>query len=246
VTPPAPPTLRLRDVSMTFGGAAAPNHVLSRIELDIAPKETVAIVGDSGAGKTTLLRIMAGLQRPTTGEVLLDGQRLTQPRPEVTLLFQHYESTLAPWRRTLDNVLLGFPRRGPEYRRVRASALHLLEFMGLASAAHRYPWELSGGMQQRVALARAMIRKPRVLLLDEPFSALDEGARASLASLLLDLQHNDSCSFVLVSHNLDDVTRLAHRVVLFGDRPTRITAVLEASPELTSDALRAHLLPNRG
>jgi NitT/TauT family transport system ATP-binding protein len=241
----AEPVLEVRGVGMTFDGTGSPNQVLDGIDLDIGARETVAFVGESGCGKTTLLRIMAGLQRPTAGDVFLEGRPLARPRPEVSLVFQHYMTTLLPWRRTLDNVVLGLPHRGPDGARARETALRLLEFMGLADAVERYPWELSGGMQQRVALARALIRKPKVLLLDEPFSALDEGARTSLESLLMALQQNDSCSLVLVTHDLHNVSRLAHRVVLFGERPTRIVSVLETEDGLTADALRERLSPLR-
>jgi NitT/TauT family transport system ATP-binding protein len=239
------PILEVRGVAMTFGDAGSANRVLAGIDLHIGARETVALVGESGCGKTTLLRIMAGLQRPTDGEVWLEGRPLLRPQPEVSLVFQHYMTTLLPWRRTLDNVVLGLPHRGPAGVRARETALALLEFMGLAEAVRRYPWELSGGMQQRVALARALIRKPKVLLLDEPFSALDEGARASLESLLMALQKNDACSLVLVTHDLHNVSRLAHRAVLFGERPTRIVSVLEAEDGLTADALRERLSPLR-
>jgi NitT/TauT family transport system ATP-binding protein len=157
-------------------------------------------------------------------------------------VFQHYASTLLPWKRALDNVLFGLKVSPAEARRTRAAAVALLGRMGLADAGDRYPWELSGGMQQRIALARALIRKPRVLLLDEPFSAVDEANRAALHELLLALRREESCGIVLVSHNLEEVRQLCHRVIVLGGRPARVQSVIVDPARLDRDALRTHLL----
>jgi NitT/TauT family transport system ATP-binding protein len=130
-------------------------------------------------------------------------------------------------------------------RALRARALALLDAMGLAGAAGRYPWELSGGMQQRVTLARALIRKPKVLLLDEPFSAVDEATRAGLQDLLLTLHREESCSIVLVSHNLEEVIHLSRRIVILGGSPSRVESLIETSEDLTREVLRSHLTARR-
>jgi NitT/TauT family transport system ATP-binding protein len=226
---------------MTFTSRAGPVPVLEDVSLEVGHRDFLAIVGKSGAGKTTLLRIMAGLQRPTAGCVLLDGAPLSRAQSQVCLVFQHYAATLLPWKRALDNVLLGLPTRGAEGRRHHESALDLLAAMDVAPAADRFPWQLSGGMQQRIALARALVRKPKVLLLDEPFSAVDEATRVSLQELLVSLHDTHPCSIVLVTHNLEEVLRLSRRILVMGGSPSRIERVIETPTQVTREALRVHL-----
>ena len=235
------PVLTVREVGMTFAGLAGTHTALADVSLDVGASDFVAIVGESGCGKTTLLRIMAGLQRPTTGEVRLAGVPVTRPDPQVFLVFQNYAATLMPWKRALDNVLFGLPARGAEARQLRETAAALLEQMGLAGAEARYPWELSGGMQQRITLARALIRRPRVLLLDEPLSAVDEGTRDGLRRLLLDLHREGRCSIVLVSHDLEEVAHLSQRIVVLAGRPARVERTIERTGGLSRDTLRSHL-----
>ena len=237
----APPILSARGVSMVFDGAAGRLAALEDVSLDVSSNDLLAVVSESGCGKTTLLRILCGLQAPTAGEVRLAGVPVLRPEPEVCLVFQHYASTLLPWRRALDNVLFGLRTDGARRGELRETAQALLARMGLAGAENRYPWELSGGMQQRVVLARALIRRPRVLLLDEPFSAVDEPTRASLQELLRTLHREGTCSIVLVSHNLEEVLDLSRRIVVLRGRPARIERVIERPGALTREALRSHL-----
>ena len=234
--------LALRGVSKAFETTDGRQAVLDDVGLEVGSRDLLAIVGESGIGKTTLLRIMAGLERPTAGEVRLAGVPIERPEPQVCLVFQHYASTLLPWKRAVDNVLFGMRARGAEARRFRDTALALLERMGLdAAAAGRHPWELSGGMQQRVVLARALMRRPRVLLLDEPFSAVDERTRAGLEELLLSLHREQPCSIVLVTHDLEQAQRLADRIAVLAGRPARIGRIVERPDRLTREALRSHL-----
>jgi NitT/TauT family transport system ATP-binding protein len=237
----SPGILSARGVSMVFEGSAGRHAALEDVSLDVAPDDLLSIVGESGCGKTTLLRILCGLQTPTAGEVRLAGVPVVRPEPEVCLVFQHYASTLLPWRRALDNVLFGLRTDRAGRAQLRETARALLDRMGLAGAAERYPWELSGGMQQRVVLARALIRRPRVLLLDEPFSAVDESTRASLRELLLSLHREGTCSIVLVSHNLEEVLDLSRRIVVLRGQPARVERIIERPGALTREALRSHL-----
>jgi ABC-type nitrate/sulfonate/bicarbonate transport system ATPase subunit len=227
--------LRIVDVGLAY---RPDEPVLDGVTLDVAPHELVAVVGESGCGKTSLLRIAAGLQRPTRGHVELGGEPVTRPQPSVLMVFQHYAETLLPWKTVLENVTFGLRPRA-EANRHRDAARALLETMGLGGAAGRLPWELSGGMQQRVALARALVRRPAVLLLDEPFSAVDERRRGTLQELLGRIHAEHACSIVMVSHNLDDVLELASRVLVLSGRPARGREVAGAG--LSRAALRQAL-----
>jgi len=230
-----------RGVGMIFESSGGRHAALEDISFEVGARDLVSLVGESGCGKTTLLRIMAGLQRPTSGEVRLAGVAIVRPEPQVCLVFQHYASTLLPWKRALDNVLFGLQAAGAEGRRLRETARALLDRMGLSGVERLYPWELSGGMQQRVVLARALIRRPRVLLLDEPFSAVDETTRISLQELLLTLHREETCSIVLVTHNLEEVLHLSRRIVVLAGQPARIEKVIEREGGLTREALRSHI-----
>ena len=237
----AAPILALREVGMVFEGAGGRHAALGSVSLEVAARDLVAIVGESGCGKTTLLRIMAGLQRPTSGDVRLAGVPVLRPEPQVCLVFQNYAATLLPWKDALGNVLFGL--RAPRAARpgLREAAFALLARMGLGDAARRFPWELSGGMQQRVALARALIRRPRVLLLDEPFSAVDERTAEALRELLQTLYREEPCSIVLVTHDLEEVLSFSSRIVVLGGRPTRVDTVIDRPGGLSREALRSRL-----
>ena len=230
-----------RNVGMAFESSRGRHAVLDDISFEVGVRDLVSLVGESGCGKTTLLRIMAGLQRPTSGEVRLAGVSIVRPEPQVCLVFQHYASTLLPWKRALDNVLFGLQAAGAGGRQLRETARALLDRMGLSGVERLYPWELSGGMQQRVVLARALIRRPRVLLLDEPFSAVDERTRTSLQEVLLTLHREETCSIVLVTHNLEEVLHLSRRIVVLAGQPARIEKVIEREGGLTREALRSHI-----
>jgi NitT/TauT family transport system ATP-binding protein len=233
----APPVLRLVGVCAGFDGTP----VLDDVCLDVGEGDFVAVVGVSGCGKTTLLRVASGLKRPDRGQVLLEGRPVRPSEPALPLVFQHASETLLPWKSALDNVLFGLrPEALGGRLRARQEALALLDEMGLSDAANRLPFQLSGGMQQRVALARALVRRPRVLLLDEPFSAIDESTRSSLHDLLLELWRGHPCAVVLVSHQLDDVASLARRVVVLAGRPARLRELAAGQP-LSRHHLRAEL-----
>jgi sulfonate transport system ATP-binding protein len=214
-------------LALTNVGKTYPNGVraLDGVTLTIAPSEIVTVVGGSGCGKSTLLRIVCGLDRPSDGRVLLRGVSIDRPREEIGMVFQ--EPRLLPWLSVADNVGFGLEDRPSEERtdRVRRQ----LARVGLAEKAAAWPRELSGGEGQRVSLARALIMRPQVLLLDEPFSALDAFTRADLQDHLLDVWADGKPTLIIVTHDVEEAVVLADRIVVMGPRPGRVLTEIAAS-----------------
>ncbi|MFC3691099.1 ABC transporter ATP-binding protein [Chenggangzhangella methanolivorans] len=214
-------SLSIHEVSKSFGGPL----VLSRVSLPVERGGILAIVGGSGCGKSTLLRLVAGLDAPSAGEIWLDGARVLAPREEIGLVFQ--EPRLFPWLNVRDNVGFGLADRPPFERH---DLVHqALERVGLSDRADAWPRELSGGQAQRVALARAIVARPKVLLLDEPFSALDAITRADLQDHLLELWQAYGLTVVLVTHDVDEAAYLADEVAVLAARPGRLSASIRIS-----------------
>jgi NitT/TauT family transport system ATP-binding protein len=225
----ARPRLSLRDVRKTYGDAHDRDQLLALdgISLDIAAKEFVVIVGPSGCGKSTLLRIAAGLTPPTSGEVVMDGAAVTGPPARLVYLFQQYSKSLFAWRTVLQNVMFPLEAAPRAQRsRQREQCLQYLRQVGLDGFEEKYPWQLSGGMQQRVAIARALAAEPDVLLLDEPFSAVDALTRMELQSLVLDLWQAKGFTAVLVTHDVEEAIFLADRVVVLSGRPSTVSQIV--------------------
>jgi sulfonate transport system ATP-binding protein len=199
-------------------------HALDGISLGVEPGEIVAVVGGSGCGKSTLLRVVSGLDNPTQGRIALDGEPITAPHEKIGIVFQ--EPRLLPWLSVADNVGFGLADRPKAERANRVSAA--LEHVGLSEKARVWPRELSGGQAQRVALARALVPRPEVLLLDEPFSALDAFTRADLQDHLLTLWADLGPTLVVVTHDVDESVVLADRILVMCPRPGRIFAEVEA------------------
>jgi len=217
--PPRPPLLRLRDVGRRYDGAVA----LSGISLDVAHGEFLALIGPSGCGKSTLLRIAAGLAAPSEGEVLWDGRPLAGLNTGAAMVFQNF--ALLPWLRTIDNVALPLEARGVPLEARQRRAAHYLELVGLAGYARAFPRELSGGMKQRVGLARALCQEPAMLLMDEPFSALDVLTARSLRDQVLELWQSAEVptrTIVLVTHSIEEAVLMADRVVALHAHPGRL------------------------
>ncbi len=212
--------LTIERVGMSFGA----NEVLAQISLQIRAGEFVAVVGASGGGKSTLLRLVAGLESPTEGRILLDGSTLTGPSPKVGVVFQ--EPRLMPWLRLTDNVAFGLPRHLSRRERSRLAEAALGR-VGLTRFGDALPKTLSGGMAQRAAIARALVTRPPVLLLDEPFSAVDALTRQVLQEELLRLWAEDRPTMLLVTHDLDEALYLADRVIVLGSHPGRVRLDLE-------------------
>ena len=212
------PALSLEGVGFSFPG----RQVLAGLSFGVAPGEFVAVLGPSGGGKSTLLRLIAGLLPLGAGRVLVQGTPVSGPRQDVGMVFQ--KATLLPWRTALDNVLLpaGFRRGASPAERTRAE--NLLAAIGLADSAGYYPAQLSGGMAQRVGLARMLLHDPDVLLMDEPFAALDAMTRERMALVLQELWQERPRAAVFVTHSIQEALLLADRVVVLAHSPGRIVA----------------------
>jgi len=207
-------------------GKTYPNKVraLDRVSFEVNLGEIVAVVGSSGCGKSTLLRLVSGLDRPSQGTIMLDGARLTGPHEKVGIVFQ--EPRLLPWLSVAGNVGFGLEARPRQERAARVAMQ--LERVGLRDKAEVWPRELSGGQAQRTALARALVLRPEVLLLDEPFSALDAFTRADLQDHLLDLWADAKPTLVVVTHDVDEAVVLADRIMVMRPRPGRVFAEVAA------------------
>jgi len=215
----------IRNVSQIYRTRAGDVEALRDVSLEVADGEFVAIVGRSGCGKSTLLRLVAGLQTATSGEITVAGTPIRSPRRDIGFMFQR--PALLPWRSVLDNVLLPTEVFGLDRKAARGRAHELLDLVGLAGFEKRLPHELSGGMQQRVSLCRALIQQPRVLLMDEPFSALDALTRADLSVELQRLQMKQASTVLFVTHSVDEAVLLADRVVVLSPRPGRLHKIID-------------------
>ena len=218
--------LAIESVSRIFPGVrrGKPTRALEPTDLAVADNDFVTILGPSGCGKSTLLRLVAGLDRPTTGRILLDGTAVAGPGPDRGMVFQSY--TLFPWLTVADNVAFGLREKGMPPPRRAAVVREWLERVGLAGFEHHYPKQLSGGMQQRTAIARALANDPAILLLDEPFGALDNQTRALMQELLLGIWERQRKTVLFVTHDIEEAIFLASRVVVMTARPGRIKAEL--------------------
>ncbi|MDB5617187.1 ABC transporter ATP-binding protein [Tardiphaga sp.] len=214
--------LVIENVSRIFPAVrgGTPTRALEPTNLAVADNDFVTILGPSGCGKSTLLRMVAGLDTPTTGRILLDGKAITGPGADRGMVFQSY--TLFPWLTVSENISFGLRERGVSLRERNAIAAEWLDKVGLTSFANHFPKQLSGGMQQRTAIARALANSPKILLLDEPFGALDNQTRALMQELLLGIWERERKTVIFVTHDIEEAVFLASRVVVMSARPGRI------------------------
>ena len=221
------PLVSIRDVTLTYGQGDDAILAVQNLSLDIDKGDFVAVVGPSGCGKSSLMKLVTGLLTPTAGEIRVGGEKVTRPISGVGMAFQN--STLMPWRTTLDNIMLPFEIVEPHKRQSRAEkakyvaqAEQLLATVGLGNFGKKYPWELSGGMQQRANLCRALVHQPELLMLDEPFGALDAFTREELWAVMQNLWLQKRFTAVLVTHDLREAVYLSDTVYVISHRPGRV------------------------
>jgi NitT/TauT family transport system ATP-binding protein len=229
--------VRVDNVSKQYSGQDGPVQALEDVSFGVEDGEFVCIVGPSGCGKTTLFRIIAGLESATSGEVYLSGERVEEPTPNMGVVFQEYH--LFPWRTVRGNVAFGLEKQGTPKAERRERVDHLIDLVGLEGFSESYPKELSGGMKQRVAIARALAADPELLLMDEPFGAVDAQTREMLQNELLDIWRETEKTVLFVTHDVEEAVKLADRIVVMAKEPGRIRETVEVDlprPRTRSDA----------
>ena len=221
-----PRYLVVEDLGKRF--AAHDRWAIERVSFSVARGSFLSLIGPSGCGKSTLLSMLAGLTAPTGGRIVLDDAPVTGPRRDMIFVFQQYGKSIFPWKTVLDNVMLGVKYRSRDSRGelVERCREHLV-LVGLGDYADYYPYQLSGGMQQRVAIARALVCRPDLLLMDEPFSAVDAMTRAELQDLLLEIWEEFGLTILFVTHDLDEALYLAQQVILLSAGPARVAEALD-------------------
>ncbi len=209
--------LEIRNLSKTFSTEEGEMAALENISIEVTPAEFLCIIGPSGCGKTTLLRMVAGLDHPSSGEIILDGKEVKGPSPDRGMVFQEF--SLFPWRTVLKNVEFGLEIKGVGDKARREIAEKYIELVGLQGFENHYPYELSGGMKQRVAIARALATEPSILLMDEPFGSVDAQTRNILQEELLEIWKRTKRTILFVTHSVDEAVYLADRVAVMSARP---------------------------
>jgi NitT/TauT family transport system ATP-binding protein len=235
--------LEVVKLSHVYGRGRDEHPALDGVSLDVGAGELVGIVGTSGCGKSTLLRAIAGLIRPTAGEIRLNGRPVTGVPDDLAVVFQDYSRSLLPWLTVRGNVMFPLRGRGRDRAARRSAALDALAAVGLEGAAAKYPWQLSGGMQQRVAIARALAYRPSLLLMDEPFGSVDAQTREDLEDLLLRVRGADPMTILLVTHDIDESVYVGDRVVVLSRAPGRVVADLPVDLPSPRDQIVTRQLP---
>lgn len=220
--------LRQRPVVLdvrSLGRRFASHDALKEISFQVHRREFLCVLGASGCGKSTLIRILAGLETPTSGEALLDGCPIQGPGPDRGMVFQGY--TLFPWLTVKRNVMFGLQMKGKSAFDAESEAREWIALVGLSKFENAYPHQLSGGMKQRVAIARALAPRPRILLMDEPFGALDAQTRAQMQAYLLEIWRNVDVTILFITHDLDEAVYLSDRILVLGTNPSRVLELIE-------------------
>jgi ABC-type nitrate/sulfonate/bicarbonate transport system ATPase subunit len=229
----------IRNLTKTYSGEVV---ALQNINFEVQPNESLCILGPSGCGKTTLLRILDCLITRDHGDVLIDGVSVTQPRPDVAMVFQHFG--LFPWKRLGENIAYGLQLRGKPRQEMLTTIERYIELMSLKGFEKSYPHQLSGGMQQRAGLARALAINPSLLLMDEPFGSLDAQTREMMQEELLRILENEKKTMIFVTHSIDEAILLGDRIVIMSRRPGRVREILPVNIPRPRKILSVRSHPN--
>ena len=241
-----PVVMSLSAVSRQFEGSQGPVLALSKVSFDVRKREFISVIGPSGCGKSTLIRIVAGLETCTGGSITIDGKEVGEPAADRGMVFQGY--TLFPWLNVKQNVMFGLKMKGMPKAKAERAAMDWLDLVGLTKFANHYPAQLSGGMKQRVAIARALANEPRILLMDEPFGALDAQTRASMQAHLLKIWETVDVTILFITHDLDEAIYLSDRIVVLGAHPGRILEIIDVPvdrPRNADQFLSGHFLATK-
>ena len=220
-----PVVLDVDQLGKWFQSSRGEVEALRDVSFQVHRREFISVIGPSGCGKSTLIRILAGLESPSSGEVRLDGKAIRGPGPERGMVFQGY--TLFPWRTVKQNVMFGLSMTGSSKMEAESEALQWIQLVGLSRFTDSYPHQLSGGMKQRVAIARALANRPRILLMDEPFGALDAQTRAQMQAYLLEIWRNVDVTILFITHDLDEAVYLADRILVLKAHPGEVEEIVE-------------------
>jgi NitT/TauT family transport system ATP-binding protein len=217
--------MNIENLSKVFAAAKGETVALKNINFELHRREFVCVIGPSGCGKSTLIRILAGLDFPSSGRILVNGEAVVGPCSDRGMVFQGY--TLFPWLTVKGNVMFGLTVGGMPHNQAEREALQWIDLVGLGKFAEHYPYQLSGGMKQRVAIARALANQPKVLLMDEPFGAVDAQTRAKLQAYLLQIWKNINITILFITHDLDEAIFLADRILVLKAHPGEVSEVIE-------------------
>jgi NitT/TauT family transport system ATP-binding protein len=225
-------------VAKAYGAGSGATLAIKDLSFEVRDREFFCIVGPSGCGKTTLLKCISGLLPVTSGEVLLDGRRVTAPPEQMAVVFQEYGRSLFPWMRVDQNVRFPLSRKRAPRSQVERVVSDALAAVGLSEFARHYPWQLSGGMQQRVAIARALAYQPEILVMDEPFASVDAQTRADLEDLLLSVWERFHVTILFVTHDIDEAVYMGDRILILTPRPTVLEQIVEVDLPRPRDQIK--------
>ena len=242
-TSTATPRLTVQSLAKSYGSGPAAAHIIGDLTFSTAAGEIMCIVGPSGVGKTTLLKCLAGLHPSTSGTISIDGRAISGPPPEMALVFQDYSRSLMPWLNVRKNLVLPLRHLRLDPAELADRCDKALEAVGLTGAEHKYPWQLSGGMQQRVAIARALAYRPEILIMDEPFASVDAQTRFELEDLCLKIRDDFGMTILLVTHDIDEAVYLSDRIVAIGSKPARVLEVIDVDLPGPREQIGTRALP---